>query len=59
MLALVLVDAFDLNVEHRVRIDGNPGALTGHGGQLALVVALDLPPAILERRVVREFLQLP
>ena len=44
VLALVLVDALDLHVEHRRGVDDDPGLRLHEGGELALVVALDLAP---------------
>ena len=59
VLALVLVDALDLHVEQRVRIDRRCRcAARDQLGEVALVGALDLAPLRAERRVVRERLEL-
>ena len=46
VLALVLVDALDLHVEHRLAgRPSTPGACAHVGGELLLVGALDVAPA--------------
>ena len=45
VLTLVFMDALDQDVEHRIRIEIDAGALQGERGEAALVVLLDLAPA--------------
>jgi hypothetical protein len=52
MLALVFVDALDLDVEHRVGIDDDPGACSRQRGEFALVGLLDLRASGRETGVV-------
>ena len=53
-LALVLVESFHLNVEHRLRIDVDPLILMEESGQLAFFLLLDVQKALQHRRIVRE-----
>src|SRR5690606_1633141 len=55
MLALVLVDALDLNVEQRVRVQGRLAVdLREVFRELGLVGTLDRGPTLAERRVLRK-----
>ena len=56
-LALVFVDALDLHVEQRGRIDCDADALEDQSRQPRLVGALDRREALLEFGVVGEFLE--
>ena len=58
VLALVFVDALDLHVEDRGRIDDDAGALLDQTGQRGLVGVLDLAPLGAEIRVVDQRLEL-
>ena len=59
VLALVLVDSLDLHVEHPRRVQLDPRCRVHVLGQAGLVGALDVPPALPERRIVDERLQAP
>ena len=51
VLALVLVDALDLDVEQRLRIDHDAGAFANAKRERLLVEPLDRPPSLAKRRV--------
>ena len=57
-LALVLVDALDLDIEHRGRIEHHAGVMLNHIGQALLVGQANSPPALLEGRIVSQRLEL-
>ena len=57
VLALVLVDALDLDVEERRRVDRDAGALADAARERLLVGALDRAPSVLEGGVVGERLE--
>ncbi len=56
-LTLVFVDALDLHVEQRSRVDANAGPRPDHAHQRVLVGALDQRPAFDEARIAGESLQ--
>ena len=58
VLALVLVDALDLHVEDRRRIDDDAGAFLDQSRQRGLVGVLDLAPLGAEIRIVGQRLEL-
>src|SRR5690606_9365935 len=51
-LALVFVDALDLDVEERVRVEPEPGPLADHRGEPLLVAALDPRELLPETAVI-------
>jgi hypothetical protein len=57
-LALVLVDALDLHVEHRIGAHGHTCSLVDERNQLPFASVLDLAPAGTEVSVFRERLEL-
>ena len=57
MLTLVLVDALDLDIEHPVGVQLDPGHRVDVPGQARLVVALHVAPFEAEGGVVDEGLQ--
>src|ERR1017187_7111588 len=52
MLAFVLVNSLDLNVEQRFRIDRDAGSASHMAGQILLDGALDKTPFAVESRVL-------
>ena len=57
MLALVLMDAFDLHVEHRLRIHRNPRALPHERLEFGFVRLLHLPPLFAEACILCQRLE--
>ena len=57
VLPLVLVQTLHLDVEEGVRVDGDPCPFPDQAGKIGLVGALDLPPLMLECRIVGPLLQ--
>mmetsp|Transcript_40032 Transcript_40032/g.119234 ORF Transcript_40032/g.119234 Transcript_40032/m.119234 type:complete len:351 (-) Transcript_40032:1752-2804(-) len=57
VLALVLVDALDVDVEHGVEVDILTSALLDHRGQLLLACHLDVLPLLLEGCILGKLAQ--
>jgi hypothetical protein len=59
MLAFVVVNPFHLNVEQRLRVDGDAGSQLDDPGEALLVVCLNLTPCLLGIRVLGVGLEFP
>src|SRR3978361_523501 len=59
MLALVLVNTLDLDVEDPFRVQFDTGRLADEPGEAGFVVAFDVAPLLTEGRIVNELLEPP
>src|ERR1700712_6063436 len=57
MLALVLVNTLDLDVEDPFRVQFDTGGLADEPGEAGFVVSFDVAPLLTEGRIVNELLE--